>query len=146
MVVILSQLSRCFLRGLAAEAERSQTITDSGRGEAADVAASPDDDNVARMLGRRRLRLRERRVEQRVEASRSTSGGGSAFGQSAVGREGAQAIIRESPMRSVAELGGPRGLQNRCGAVMPSRVGSTPMHSRQQPTVQDRCEDAYINA
>ena len=27
--------------------------------------------------------------------------------------------------------GGSRGLQNRCEAVVPSRVGSTPMHSRQ---------------
>ena len=35
MVVVLSQLSRCFLRGLATEAERSQPVTDSGRGEAA---------------------------------------------------------------------------------------------------------------
>ena len=55
-----------FLERTGYRAERSQTVTDSGRGEAADVAASPDDDHVARILGRRRLRLRERRVEQRV--------------------------------------------------------------------------------
>ena len=141
MVVILSQLSRCFLRGLTAEAERSQTVTDSGRGEAAVVAASPDDDNVARMLGRRRLRLRERRVEQRVERLAVYFGRGIALlvvlprrdVDYGAGVDGARWSSRSSkPLRG--------------GYAVPGGFDSHALPPGCRSTVPDRCEDACINA